>query len=150
MTLLGLLDLSAALDCVDYDILLRRLNIPFGIDGMVLQWIKSFPDVQTRRFNYNGHLSSVASVRCGVPQDSVLGPLFILLYTSELFDVIAECSLVGHSYANNILTYFCVPAADEASAAKQFALYVRRIEMWMGSNHLKLNADKTRVIQIGS
>jgi len=39
LTLLGVVDLSAAFDCVDHDILLWRLNAPFGIDGTALQWI---------------------------------------------------------------------------------------------------------------
>jgi len=40
--LLGLLDLSAAFDCVDYDILLRRLCHKFGIYGTALKWMASF------------------------------------------------------------------------------------------------------------
>ena len=42
VSLLGLLDLSAAFDTVDHDILLWRLQNSFGIDGMALQWINSF------------------------------------------------------------------------------------------------------------
>jgi len=42
VTLLALLDLSAAFDCVDHDILLSRLQSRFGQDGAVLAWIRSF------------------------------------------------------------------------------------------------------------
>ena len=42
VTLLGLLDLSAAFDCVDHDILLRRLRHEFGICGTALEWLASF------------------------------------------------------------------------------------------------------------
>ena len=79
VTLLGLLDLSAAFDCVDHDILLWRLNTAFGIDGTALQWIKSFLTERTQQICYNGHLSSVGRLLYGVPQCSVLGPLFFLL-----------------------------------------------------------------------
>ena len=41
-TLLGLLDLSATFDCVDYDILLRWLHLKFGICGTALKWMSSF------------------------------------------------------------------------------------------------------------
>jgi hypothetical protein len=64
----------------------------------------------------------------------VLGPLFFLLHTAELFDVIAECGLIGHSYADDTQTYISVPVADAAPAVQQFAICVGRIESWMGSN----------------
>ena len=42
VALLGLLDLSAAFDCVDHDILLHRLRFKFGIYRPTLDWISSF------------------------------------------------------------------------------------------------------------
>ena len=47
ITLLGLLDLSAAFDTVDHDILLQRLETAFGIRGSVLSWIRSFLESRT-------------------------------------------------------------------------------------------------------
>ena len=42
VTLLGLLDLSAAFDCVDHDILLHGLEVAFGLTNTALEWIRSF------------------------------------------------------------------------------------------------------------
>ena len=42
VTLLGLQDLSAAFDCVDHEILLRRLRHEFGICGTAFEWLASF------------------------------------------------------------------------------------------------------------
>ena len=42
VTLLALLDLSAAFDCVTHDILLHRLQSRFGLGGNVLDWLRSF------------------------------------------------------------------------------------------------------------
>ena len=42
LTLLGMLDMSAAFDCVDHIILVRRLNVSYGIDENALEWIVSY------------------------------------------------------------------------------------------------------------
>ena len=41
VTLLVLLDLSAAFDTVDHEVLLRRLEVTFGIADITLQWFRS-------------------------------------------------------------------------------------------------------------
>jgi len=42
VTLLALLGLTAAFDCVDHDILLQSLQSNFGLGGKVLDWLRSF------------------------------------------------------------------------------------------------------------
>ena len=103
-----------------------------------------------QRVSFGGKLSSVGRLRCGVPQGSVLGPLLFVLYTAELFDVIADCGLTAHSYADDTQVYISTPAADAPVAVQRFAACVDRIAAWMGSNRLKLNAEKTQLIWTGT
>ena len=78
LTLLGMLDMSAVFDCVDHIILVRRLNVSFGIDENALEWIVSYYITGRRQYvRYNGRTSEISVVECGVPQGSVLGPLYI-------------------------------------------------------------------------
>jgi len=104
VTLLALLDLNAAFDCVDHVILLSRLQFRFGLDGAVLAWIRSFLSDRTQRVCFGGRLSADIALIFGVPHGSVLGPLLFLLYTAQ-FDIIASLGLIGHSYADNTLIY---------------------------------------------
>ena len=57
---LCLLDLSAAFDTIDHNILITRLSSWFGINGSVLSWFKSYLSFRSFR------------VKCGIPQGSVL------------------------------------------------------------------------------
>ena len=57
VTLLGLLDLSAAFDCVDHDILLHGLEVAFGLTNTALEWIRSFLTDRTQQVSYCGRLS---------------------------------------------------------------------------------------------
>ena len=59
VTLLGLLDMSAAFDCIDHDLLLQRLQPGFGLIGVVLEWICSFLRSRTQQVLHNGCVSTV-------------------------------------------------------------------------------------------
>ena len=72
VTLLGLLDLRAAFDCVDHNILLLRLERVFGLSGQVLTWLRSFLTDRTQCVAYAGIISLVVELLWGVPQGSVL------------------------------------------------------------------------------
>ena len=102
MTILGFLDLSAAFDCVDHMILLQRLQLSFGIDSIALQWITSYFRGRSCRVRYNGVLSELSVVDCGVPQGSVLGPKFFLLYTSDVFALAEQHGFFIHGYADDL------------------------------------------------
>ena len=55
VTLLGLLNLSAAFCCVDHDILLSRLERMYGIEGLAIEWIRSFLVDRTQQVAFCGH-----------------------------------------------------------------------------------------------
>jgi Reverse transcriptase (RNA-dependent DNA polymerase) len=90
LSLLGLLDLSAAFDCVDHAILINRLQKVFGINDTALKWITSFLSDRSHQISYSGRLSATVSLLFDVPQGSVLGPQLYLLYTYELFEIISR------------------------------------------------------------
>ena len=78
LTALSLLDLSAAFDTIDHDLLLSRSTVWFGIDGVVLEWVRSYLTGRSQLVKVNGVLSTPQLLLCGLPQGSVLGSLLFL------------------------------------------------------------------------
>jgi len=95
---LCLLDLTAAFDTVDHDLLLLRSERQFGLRGSVLQWFRSYLSDRSFRVVYCGSTSSTVFIVCSVPQGSVLGPCLFILYTA---DVTAKHDVNLHSFADD-------------------------------------------------
>jgi len=116
VTLLSLIDLSAAFDCVDHDILLERLRISFGLDDIVLRWIRCYLSDRTHQIAYAGQLSALQLALYGVPQGSVLGPLLYVLYTAELHQLVERHGVNLHQYADDCQLYLSTPVSCAAAA----------------------------------
>ena len=150
VTLLGFLDLSAAFDTVDHDILLTRVQKSYGVSGTALAWISSFIQGRQQSVTFNDHQSARIQLKYGVPQRSILGPLLFILYASNVISTAASLSVGAHSYADDSQLYLHCLAVDQWTAALRLAECIERVERWMKSNRLKLNSDKTQFLWLGS
>ena len=68
-----MLDLSAAFDTIDHDILLSRLCNVYGITGDALDWFRSYLSGRIQRVVIEDSVSVDQELVFGVPQGSVLG-----------------------------------------------------------------------------
>ena len=83
-----LLNLSAAFDTVNHDILLERLDKDIGMRGVTLDWFRSSLSNRCQQVYIDGFLSNLRYHNGSVPQRPCLGPLLFVIYTSTLFKVI--------------------------------------------------------------
>ena len=144
---LTLLDLSAAFDTVDHASLLRRLSMSYGLDGAILSWFRSYLGGRTQ-FVRCGFISSTLS--CGVPQGSVFGPIFFLLYTADLLGLIELHDLIPHLYANETQICGYSPPSNVLQLQERVSGCVDDVAKWMQSNRLQLNTAKTEMLWCAS
>ena len=95
-------------------------------------------------------VSPTQSVRFGVPQGSVLGPLLFVLYTADLNRVVASHGLVLHQYTDDCQIYISTPVDDAAAAVDRFPVCLDDLEAWLSSSRLRLNPAKMHVLWLGS
>ena len=101
LSMLTLVDLSAAFNTVDHETLLRHLEVLYGLGGAVLSWSRSYLNGRTQPVRCGKSTSYPSSVTCGVPQGSVLGLILFLLYTVDLLRLIERHNLRPHAFCDD-------------------------------------------------
>ena len=150
VSLLALLDLSAAFDMIDHSILLHRLYHEFGIQGMALDWFSSYLTNRTQSVSIDCYMSQPATISFGVPQGSVLGPVFFVLYTAPLSTVIEKHSVLHHSYADDSELQKAVSPHQIPDLLLSMQKCIDDIKSWMTLNKLKLNDEKSEAMIVSS
>ena len=152
LTALVLLDLSAAFDTVDHNILLSRLQNHLGIEDTALAWCKSYLHNRTQHVCIGTAISDPVVLNYSVPQGSVLGPQWFTLYTLPIRDIILKFNLNYHVYADDTQLYITFKSSQENANASIARLEkcIQEIRRWTQQNFLKLNDDKTEFLLFGS
>ena len=89
-TLATFIDFRKAFDCVQHNILLEKLY-KIGLSNDVIDWVRSYLLDRRQRVLANNVYSEYQTITQGVPQGSVLGPLFYILYANDLAELFENC-----------------------------------------------------------
>ena len=126
------LDIQKAFDSVSHATLLDKLS-KWGFDDSLLRLTHSYLSCRTQRVRINDSLSTAGEVTSGVPQGSIVGPLFFLLYIDDML-TLPEFS---HCYCFADDTKIC---SNSDSAKLQSDL--SSISLWAYENQLTFHQDK--------
>jgi Reverse transcriptase (RNA-dependent DNA polymerase)/Endonuclease-reverse transcriptase len=137
------LDISAAFDTIDHQILLDRLKLEFGVSDIALNWINSYLDDRTQYLCIGANKSTISRCTVGVPQGSVLGPLLFTAYTSPIAHTIRSYGVSFHQYADDTLLYTAVHSQSLETDIVNLERCTDAVMQWFLENGMKLNPDKS-------
>ena len=142
-SLLVLLDVSAAFDTVDHQLLLNDF-CNSGVRDVALDLLKSYISEREQRVVVGETQSEPTFLHCGVPQWAVLGSLLFTVYTSSFVNVLVAHGVDYHFYADDSQLYIQIDNIPDAK--ERLTLLMSDIKIWMARRRLKLNEGKTEII----
>ena len=135
-------DYKKAFETLDHQILLRKLG-KYGFGQNAKKWIESYLGNRRHTVRCNDISSVPTSVKYGVPQGSVLGPLCFIMYVNDLISHIHR-----HTHAEIIMyaddTVLLTDSDHPPNAIVNMQSILNQASIWCAKNKLTINAKKTK------
>ena len=138
-----LLDFSKAFDKVDHEGLIIKLE-NVGIRGKLLNWIRSFLIGREQRVLVDGRGSDWRPVLSGVPQGTVLGPLFFLVYINDITNNLSPGTSVRLFADDSLLFRTINNINDTKTLQKDLDL----LQTWEKKWKMEFHPDKCQLLRI--
>ena len=132
------LDLKKAFDTVSITILLDKLK-HLGITGKMHQLLQSYLSNRKQKTQVHSYVSEEASIKMGVPQGSILGPLLFILYINDIVNISDKANF--YLFADD--TAISIRAHRLRDLKLKILSVLQLVTKWFCSNRLSLNASKT-------
>ena len=137
-SILILLDLSATFDTVE----------KLGITGFALYWFKNYLTDRNFKAIVDDEASETYSMKYGVPQGKISGPVLFIIYTLTLQYMLSYYNVSYHFYADDTQTYFKIEGKDQCFSKLNTVL--NAVLTCMFKRKLKLNNVKTNIMVVGN
>ena len=136
-SIMASVDLTAAFDVVNIDLLIRRLKIigmPDDVITMINIWLRD----RSFLVEVNGEVSLVKLLLCGVVQGSILGPILYAIFVSPLFDI---SKLTNYADDNFVVRWHSQIQPLISLIEHDLGVMVN----WLRGSGLKVNESKTEI-----
>ena len=134
-------DYSKAFDTLDHAILCKKLT-RLGFDMQIVEWCRNYLTGRNQCVKIANEVSSRLPITCGVPQGSILGPLFFIIYVNDLLERFVGTEIHITLYADDTVLY----TSDKCSMAASRLLEngLEELSSWCIENKLTINVRKTK------
>ena len=140
-----LLDFSKAFDKVDHKILLAKID-SIGIQGPLHNWMSSFLTDRLQYVTVDGSTSNPCKVLSGVPQGTVLGPLFFLIYINDIQDNLSPGTTI-RLFADDSLLYRVIKSIKDTLILQKD---LEQLQKWEKANKMEFHPNKCQILRISN
>ena len=137
------IDYSKAFDTLDHEILLKKLRL-YNISDHVISWCRNYLVNRKQRVKNGNDISDEATVEYGVPQGSILGPLFFIIYVNDLLQNFSDWDPKITLYADDTVIY--ISSQDPIAACTSLENGLSKLSNWCAENKLSINVKKTKLL----
>lgn len=111
----------------------------YGLRGKIFNVLESYLDNRTQYVKVDDKLSYPTTVKYGIPQGTVLGPVMFLIYINSLLSLNISGSII--SFADDTAILFEASSWQELKTIAETDMQL--VKKWFQYNTLTLNCDKT-------
>lgn len=133
------------IDSICHGLLIAKLHA-YGLVDNSVKLINSYLHCRLQRVKLNGNFSNWQTVKSGVPQWSLLGPLFFNIFINDVNFFCDNSSL--RLYADDITLYASNPSPNLLEI--KINQHLVSISDWLTLNYLTVNSTKTKAIFLGN
>ena len=157
----AMIDQSAAFDCVDHDLLIEKLKL-YGWDESALAWTVNYLGNREQSCSVESFLSQPLGVSAGVPQGSILGPLYYCIFTNDFPETVHEQDCPGRVISDTSYNMHCrqcggvavyaddstftISDSDHNALSDKLSQKFALMADYLTANKLKVNSDKTHLV----
>ena len=136
------IDLSKAFDTLSFEILIRKLR-HYGVTDTDLRLLISYLTNRKQYVVFNNHESDITEIKAGVPQGSILGPLFFSICINDLINISTKLRFL--MYAEDTTIYFNLEDFTHLNMENEINDEIEKIAIWLKVNKLSLNVQKDKI-----
>ena len=137
-------DFAKAFDSVSHDLILKKLKEKFGINGLMLRFVKSYLQGRQQQVIIGGTKSDILPVKSGVPQGSILGPLLFVIFINDMFQSTSQKTNIA-LYADDTKIWREIQWSEDHFALQKD---IDALHQWSLENKMKFHPSKCKALSV--
>ena len=137
------IDLSKAFDCLNHQILLKKLCY-YGFSNQALNLMTSYLSNRKQFVEVSGISSNQVGINTGVPQGSILGPLLFLIYLNDF--PLSSNHFQMINYADDTALTCSLSASSDPTNSSRIEIELSKVSQWLKANKLTINVSKSKAM----